>query len=412
VIGAGVAGLTTAWFLQQRGVSVTVYDRGDVGAGSSRGNAGWIVPGLVEPLPSPAVLKSVVPALLSRSSPLRIPITPDLPLLRFLASSARHCTGARWRKSMRSLGGITSGAIAAFDGLADGGVDVDATPAKPFLACFRRLQQREAMSTELAHMQRAGQSVSFTAISGDAARAVEPCLSDQVAAAIAVDGQQFLDPMAFVQSLARAVQSRGATIRVGREVSTITDNGRQVLVTAAGDDCASFDAVVVATGAWLSQLSRPFGVRMPVHAGRGYSFSVAVRPTPTHPIYFPAERIACTPIDGRLRVAGMMEFRDADAPFDERRIAAVARAAAPMLQGANFEDRREDWAGSRPCTADGLPLIGASESPRVFVCGGHGMWGLVLGPVSGLAIAELVTTGRTSPSLAPFNPLRKRRARL
>ena len=149
-------------------------------------------------------------------------------------------------------------------------------------------------------------------------------------------------------------------------------------------------------------------MRIPVHAGRGYSFDVEVTPSPTHPLYFPAQRVACTPVGGRLRIAGMMEFRDADAPFDARRSAVLARAAAPMLTGVDVDARHNEWVGPRPCTADGLPLIGATRSARVFACGGHGMWGMVLGPVSGRLLAELVTTGKTPAALGPFDPMRRR----
>ena len=406
MIGAGVAGLSTAWFLQERGISVTVYDRGEIGAGSSRGNAGWIVPQLVEPLPSPAVLKNVVPAMVRPSAPLRIPIVPHLALWRFLAGSARNCTNARWRQSMRSLAGITPMAFAAFEMLGSAGVDVAARDAAPLLACFRTAEQREAMATELEHMGAAGQSVVSTIISGNEARTLEPCLSDEITTAIAIEGQRFLDPLAFVTSLTGSLRTRGATLRFGEGVTNVTDDGSQVLVSSEASELVPFDAVVIATGAWLSRLAKPLGVRVPVHAGRGYSFSVDVAPAPTRPLYFPAQRVACTPIHGRLRVAGMMEFRDADAPFDRRRGAALVRATAPMLRNVAFEDRRDEWVGARPCTADGLPLIGATSSGRVFVCGGHGMWGMVLGPVSGRLLAELVTTGAAVPAVAPFDPVR------
>jgi D-amino-acid dehydrogenase len=198
---------------------------------------------------------------------------------------------------------------------------------------------------------------------------------------------------------------------MGEDVTNITEDGSQVLVSTAVENAAPFDAVVIASGAWLSRLAKPLGVRVPVHAGRGYSFSVEVAPTPTHPLYFPTQRVACTPIHGRLRVAGMMEFRDADAPLDQRRTAALAQATAPMLHSAEFEDRQDEWVGPRPCTTDGLPLIGATDWPRVFACGGHGMWGMVLGPVSGRLLAELVTSGEADPVLAPFDPVRGWRSR-
>jgi D-amino-acid dehydrogenase len=143
-----------------------------------------------------------------------------------------------------------------------------------------------------------------------------------------------------------------------------------------------------------------------VQAGRGYSFSVPTDVMPRGPLYFPQQRVACTPLGGRLRIAGMMEFRRPGDPLDARRIQAIVDAVRPFLSGVNLDDRRNEWVGSRPCTPDGLPLLGATASTRVFVAGGHGMWGIALGPITGQLMAQAVIKGETPPELAPFNPLR------
>jgi D-amino-acid dehydrogenase len=143
-----------------------------------------------------------------------------------------------------------------------------------------------------------------------------------------------------------------------------------------------------------------------VQAGRGYSFSVPIEHVPAGPVYLPAQRVACTPLGDRLRVAGMMEFRAPDAPLDPRRIAAITAATRPLLRGADFDARADEWVGPRPCTPDGLPLIGSTTSPRVYVAGGHGMWGMTLGPVTGQLLAEAISTGHQPAELAPFDPLR------
>ena len=166
------------------------------------------------------------------------------------------------------------------------------------------------------------------------------------------------------------------------------------------------DHVVIASGTWLDQLARPFGVRMHVQAGRGYSLSVPIEHTPKGPVYLPSQRVACTPLGDRLRVAGMMEFRPPEAPLDERRIDAIVDASRPYLSGVDLDDRQDEWVGSRPCTSDGLPLIGATTSRRVHVAGGHGMWGMTLGPATGRLLAGSIVTGRPAPELTPFDPLR------
>jgi D-amino-acid dehydrogenase len=189
-------------------------------------------------------------------------------------------------------------------------------------------------------------------------------------------------------------------------VTDVRDSGGKAVVTAAGTGARTFDAVVLATGSWLGDVARRFGVRTLVQAGRGYSFSVPIEHVPAGPVYLPAQRVACTPLGDRLRVAGMMEFRAPDAPLDPRRIAAITAATRPLLRGADFDARADEWVGPRPCTPDGLPLIGSTTSPRVYVAGGHGMWGMTLGPVTGQLLAEAISTGHQPAELAPFDPLR------
>jgi len=223
---------------------------------------------------------------------------------------------------------------------------------------------------------------------------------------IRLKGQRFINPGAYVHSLADSVRARGGKIHEGATVSDVRAGVDAVTVTTMQGSGESFDAVVLATGAWLGDLARQFGVRTIVQAGRGYSFSIGMERVPTDPVYFPAQRVACTPLGDRLRVAGMMEFRAPSAPLDPRRVNAIVSAVAPMLRGADLDHRQDEWVGSRPCTRDGLPLIGATRSPRVFAAGGHGMWGITLGPVTGQLLAETITTGRRPADLAPFDPLR------
>ncbi|MFF7901279.1 NAD(P)/FAD-dependent oxidoreductase [Streptomyces sp. NPDC007920] len=406
VVGAGMVGLSTAWFLQERGVGVTVYDREGVAAGSSWGNAGWLTPGLATPLPEPAVLTYGVRAVLSPSSPVYVPPSADPKLLRFLAGFARNSTASQWLRSMRALVPINSLALPSFDLLAAGGVEARTPEAKSFIAAYRTATEREVLLEELEQIHSAGQTMEFDVLDGNEARGVEPSLSDEIGAAIRLHGQRYIDPGHYVHALADAVRARGGVIHDGTEVTDVRDAAAGVTIDVGGGDGERFDAVVLATGAWLGRLARRFGVRSLVQAGRGYSFSVPVEHVPSGPVYFPAQRVACTPLGDRLRVAGMMEFRKPEAPLDARRVRAIAEAARPLLRGADLDARRDEWVGSRPCTTDGLPLIGATRSPRVFAAGGHGMWGITLGPATGRLLAETIVTGELPAQLTPFDPLR------
>ena len=401
VLGAGMAGLAVAWHLQEHGVEVTVLDRRGVAAGSSRGNAGWLTPSLAVPLPEPSVLRYGIGAVLNPASPVYVPPTADPRLLRFLVRFAVNCTQARWERAMKMLIPLNNGALAAYDELEAGGVAARTRAAAPFTAAFRTVQDSQALLTEFAHIRACGQAVNFDIVEGAAARDEEPALSPEVGTVVRILDERFIDPAGYVAAVADSVRRRGGVIRPESGIGAVHSSGTGVRV---GEE--TYDAVVIATGAWLNRLTRPFGVRRLVQAGRGYSFTVDVDHLPKGPVYFPTQRVACTPIGDRLRIAGMMEFRDVDAPMDHRRIDALVHQAGQLLRGAHLDRRRDEWVGSRPCTADGLPLIGATRDPRVFICGGHGMWGITLGPVTGRLLARQIVTGVLPPELRPLDPLR------
>jgi D-amino-acid dehydrogenase len=405
-----MVGLSTAWFLQERGVHVTVLDRKHVAAGSSWGNAGWLTPSLTTPLPEPGVLTYGIRAVLSASSPVYVPLRPQLRLLRFLAGFARHSTQRHWGLAMRAYAPINELALDAFEDLAAGGVQARTHQAHPFLACYRSTEERAVLIAELERVQAAGQDVKYEVISGDEARAEEPALSAAVRSAVRIHGQRYINPPEFMDALAASVRERGGEICASVSVKQVREELGGVTVVDGTKAMHRFDAAVLANGAWLGALAQPFGVRQHVQAGRGYSFSVSVERIPAGPVYLPTQRVACTPLSSpaadRVRIAGMMEFRSPQAPLDPRRIKAIVAATRPLLNGVDFENRQDEWVGSRPCTSDGLPLVGGTTSKRVFTAGGHGMWGVVLGPVSGRLLAERIVTGDSHPALIPFDPLR------
>ena len=410
VVGAGMVGLSTAFFLRERGVEVTVLDREGVAAGASWGNAGWLTPSLATPLPEPAVLKYGVRAMLSPSSPVYVPIKADPELMQFLTGFLRHSTHKSWLKAMHSLIPMNDRALDAFDHLSDHGVEAKTLPAAPMIAGFARFGDAQPLFTELEDITAAGGQIDYELVDGSRAREECPTLSENVRVAVLIRNERFINPITYMASLAEAVRAAGVTLAIGSEVHEITEESGGVQVRASGAGGGRYDAAVVANGAWLGQLAKSHGVRKVVQAGRGYSFSVEADPMPTNPISLPTVRVAITPLaspDGdRLRVAGMMEFRRPEAPLDQRRIRAIVESARPFLRGVDLDHRQDEWVGSRPVTTDGMPLIGATKSPRVFVAGGHGMWGITLGPITGQLLAEQIVTGVVPRELAPLNPLR------
>ncbi|KEI43782.1 NAD(P)/FAD-dependent oxidoreductase [Saccharopolyspora rectivirgula] len=403
VVGAGVVGLSTAWFLQEHGVEVTVVDRRTTAAGASWGNAGYLSPVFSVPLPEPAVLRYGLRSLLDPNSPLYVPLSVAPNLWRFLAGFARQCTWTAWRRSMRAFVPLNKECLAAFDQLTSGGVE-SPTNAAPITAAFEHSEQIGDLRREFRMIEECGQQVEFTELQGRDDSV--PQLSDRISAVLRVHGQRYVDPGEFTRSLADSVTKRGGTVRSGFAVEEVgRENGVSVVRSQTGERITA-DAVVLANGSWLNRLARPLGVRQLVQAGRGYSFTVPTDEPVPGPIYLPAVRVACTPYQGQLRVAGTMEFRSPDAPLDDRRIEAIVRSARPLLRGVHWEKRRDEWVGPRPVSVDGKPLIGATRMPGTYVAGGHGMWGLTLGPVTGRLLADQIVLGKQPAELRPFNPLR------
>ncbi|OBI75801.1 NAD(P)/FAD-dependent oxidoreductase [Mycobacterium asiaticum] len=403
VVGAGIVGLSTAWFLQERGVDVTVVDRGGVGAGASAGNAGWVAPGLVLPLNSPAILRYGLRSLFDANAPLHIPVTGDPRLWLFLMQFAANCRRSSWSRALRANTVLNEDCIDAFDVLVNNGVDVPVTDA-PITALFESSAGAQHLLKELDVLQQASQTTFVTALSGDALHEQVPLAAPAATSGLSISGQRFVDPGRFVTALGRAVTERGALLH-RLEVTGIVPAGNGIAVLTNYGEPLRADAVVIASGAQLPQLAARW-LRVPVRAGRGYSFTVPVdRPIPG-PIYLPDARVACTPYRGAMRVSGTMEFRNPRERVFPERVASIVSSASKLLDGMRWDERTDIWVGARPITPDGRPLIG-EVAPRVFVAGGHGMWGLTHGPVTGRYLAEQVTTGKQPPSLREFDPLRR-----
>lgn len=405
VVGAGVAGLSTAWFLLQEGVKVTVVDRRHVAAGASWGNAGWLSPALAVPLPEPSALHVGLKAF-SSTSPVRVPLSADPALARFLGRFVRNCTHRRWQVALQALTVLNRQALDAYDLLAQGGVADTTWQDDPFLIAFAGESQRESMLSEIDHIRSGGMTVDFDLLDGEATRTREPALSGRVRAGILLRGQRSIDPPRFLASLHKAVVEAGGRVLEGDAVTGIDDTSDGVRVDLADGTTETADVAVLAAGGWISPLARKFGVRTPVQAGRGYSFSMPTEGLPSAPTYLPGQKVVLTPLDGRVRVSGIMEFAAPDRPLNCRSIDTIVAAATPMLGEVDWSRRSDEWVGSRPCTVDGLPLVGRTESERVFVCGGHGMWGIAHGPLTGKLLTQQIVSGRAPAELTALSPLR------
>ncbi|MHA2789151.1 NAD(P)/FAD-dependent oxidoreductase [Corynebacterium sp. S7] len=406
VVGAGMTGLATAWYLQEYGYEVEVLDRVGVAGGASWGNAGWLAPGKTIPLSNAGLWRYGPTALFDKNAALSVPARIDPKLWAFVAQFMARANNRSWNKTMAALTPADKASLAAFDELIDGGVDA-ITHEGPFIVGFEKESETQGFLDEVAGAQRHGQDIPFEEITNEQALEYAPMLSDKVQALFKMGGQRYIEPMVFCKALAESVQARGGTITGGVEVTEVHSTHTPAVKLSTGE-WQQADAVVLATGAWLPSLARELGVRTLVQAGRGYSFTVATEQEAKHAVYLPATRVACSPAPSRSRfqIAGTMEFRGPDEAFQPARIDSIIAATKPMFQGIDWSDTEDEWVGSRPVTPDGLPLVGHTQVPNVYTCGGHGMWGIILGPISGKMLAKEIATGEIDPIIQPFDPLR------
>jgi D-amino-acid dehydrogenase len=404
VVGAGIVGLSCAWFLQERGVRVTVVDRYGEFSGASAGNAGFISPAHCVPIPEPNLLRYGLRAMLDPRSPVSVPLRGDLRRAKFLFEMVGHCTSASWRRAMSAYGPLNALAIGAYDAQRSGGVTADFTTAD-IVSGFKDPREGSGLLEEFSGVVGAGQSVDIELLTADEVHRREPHLSAAVRFGVLLRDQRFVTPRAYGEALAKSVRERGGEIIGDSSVSEVGRQKDRVIARTSVREYVA-DAIVLANGAWVSELATVHGVKTPVHAGRGYSFNVPIDSPLLQPVHFPESRLAVTPDGDRVRVVGVMEFDKADAPLRQSRINSMIRALKPLLTGVDWDKRSDDWVGPRPLTSDGMPLIGMTATRGIYMASGHGMWGMTLGPATGQLLAEEIVTGHAPAESTPFNPLR------
>jgi D-amino-acid dehydrogenase len=218
---------------------------------------------------------------------------------------------------------------------------------------------------------------------------------------------RWVQPLTLSQGLAAWGAANGVELREGVEVTGLGGSG---LETTAGP--IEVDAAVIAAGPQSPALMRSLGVRVRIVPARGYSVTCPREgsATPGRALYLADALVGVSTFEDAVRLAGVFELGYADTAVSERRLTAMLRTVDPFFDGwrASEAPRETAWAGLRPVTSDGLPLIGRSpRDPRVFLATGHGMLGITLAPATAALLAPLVLEGRADPALTPFDPARR-----
>jgi D-amino-acid dehydrogenase len=411
VVGAGVVGLACAWELRRRGADVVVLERAGVGGGVSRGNTGWVSPSLTYPLPAPGMVREGLRQLVTGGDAFVLRPRLDPAFVRWLWSFRRNCSSARFDAGIRALLALNHRTLELFDAYRDAGIAFEMHTAGLVVAArtprgldlYRRTFQR---LRELGY-----EGGSIDELDSEALAALEPALDrTEVVAGLHARVDRFVRPEQLTAGLAERLQADGVEIRERCELRTLARRaGAWALETSSGPLVAQ--RLVLAAGLPTASLLRRLAVRIPLMGARGYSVTLAGRGTPPHHALYLAEaKLGLSPFDGGVRVAGVFELgasnEDMSPALGERLLA----AARPYLAGWQPDPAGpvEAWAGLRPATPDGLPLIGAFPAlDDMYLATGHGMLGVTLAPATANLLAPLVLEGRAAPELAPFDPARR-----
>jgi len=402
IVGGGVIGVCSAYFLARRGAAITVLERGDLCRGASFGNAGGITPGHV-PINKPGRIAQALRSLNRPTEPLYLAPRWDPALVRWLWTFARHCTPEHLDASMAIFGPLGHASMALFDKLVAEESLACAYRREGYAEVYRTAEGLAAGREDAALGRRFGYESAV--LSGDEAREHEPALSDTIVGAIRYPVGATLDPYRFVVELAERAARLGARIRTGADVARVLLRGGAVAgVELQGGEVVEADAVVLAAGAYTARLTGPLGLRLPLQGAKGYHRDHdpkdGATPRLRSACILGESSVFCADLGGFIRFAGTLEFSGLNEDMWRSRLEQLTIGARQSFRWTGDSTPISEWCGLRPCLPDGLPAIGLAPGiPGLFVATGHAMMGLTLGPVTGQLVAECVLDGAPSADL-------------
>lgn len=395
VLGSGVIGVTSAWYLAAAGHEVTVVDRQSAPAlETSYANAGEVSPGYSAPWAGPGVPVKAIKWLLMHHRPLVIRPQLDWRMVRWGLAMLRNCTAARYEINKGRMVRLAEYSRDCLKQLrADTGIQYDER-TQGTLQLFRTQKQLDGTGADIEVLRRYG--VPFDLLDRAGCIRVEPALArvqDKFVGGLRLPRDETGDCFKFTQRLAQMAQQRGVRFLQGTAVERLESSGGRLsgVVTSAGT--LSADAYLLALGSHSPTLLAPIGIDIPVYPVKGYSITVPITDAsgaPESTVMDETHKVAVTRLGDRIRVGGTAELAGYSMQLHEPRRRTLEHVVTDLFPAGGDVGKAEFWCGLRPMTPDGTPVVGGTRLPNLWLATGHGTLGWTMAAGTGRVMADLI----------------------
>ncbi len=402
VLGAGVIGTTTAYYLARAGAEVTVIDRQpDVAKETSFANAGQVSPGYSTPWAAPGIPLKAVKWMFQKHAPLAISLDGSLWQLKWMASMLRECNAARYEINKERMTRIAEYSRDCLRNLrAETGIEYEQRTGGT-LQLFRTEAQVEAVQRDIKVLEECG--VPYELLGRDQLTAVEPGLAhakNLLAGGLRLPNDETGDCQMFTTQLALKAKELGVQFRFDCAVDQILSDGKRVTGIRLGQEIITADRYVVAFASYARDLLAPLHIKLPVYPVKGYSLTIPLVDeslAPQSTVLDETYKVAVTRFDKRIRVGGMAELSGFNLGLNPRRRETLEKVVTDLFPGGDLT-QATFWTGLRPMTPDSTPVVGHTPMQNLFINAGHGTLGWTMACGSGKLVADLITGHKTEIS--------------
>lgn len=406
IIGGGIIGLCSAYHLRKSGYSVTIIDQDDMTSGCSIGNAGMIVPSHFIPLAAPGMIAKGIRWMFDSTSPFYVRPRLSKDLLDWGLRFYRNATAKHVERSMPALSALSLFSKSIYHELSRT-LPFDFGYQERGLLMLYHDAALEKEEIETVHLAK-NLGIEAHVLTLSDIQKLEPDVKVNARGGVYYPGDAHLIPGVLVPQLIAHLQGMGVEFLTHSQVKEFrTEHGSIRAVTTSQGEITA-DEWVVATGAWSGNLLSGLGMRLPMQAGKGYSFTLSDVPKNVRvPTIFLEARVAVTPMGSSLRFGGTMEIAGVDHTINMNRVKGIVGSIRKYYPEMNVSMPSTDhvWHGLRPCSPDGMPYIGRTRRAKnLVIATGHSMMGLSLGPATGHVVNALIQGTPPAVDLGLFNP--------